>query len=297
MSQKNRFKIHLTNFQEKFKLVNNVDSDKSSLFYFGDQSHQLFLQDARTPLFQLQALTRIEQKIGKESEISGKWQIEFKALEDAFGKYDFWHTLLQKNMDWESPEGILVFIRQQTERHLGHLESLLMHYGWICTSASSGIIPEERFSKDFKKYDWIKEEKETRKLTKFFRDEASSLHEKIVSGEIDLNHIEDGIHELRRKLRWLGIYSSALLGKVQHSNLDEHNVINHYITEENKSFKFNLLPEAQKDEETIRFLRGGFYALSKLIEGLGKIKDPGLITEEMVKIAQITGTNMNKLKI
>ena len=60
--------------------------------------------------------------------------------------------------------------------------------------------------------DWIKEEKETKKLTKFFRDEASSLHEKIVSGEIDLNHIEDGIHELRRKLRWLGIYSSALLG-------------------------------------------------------------------------------------
>jgi len=79
--------------------------------------------------------------------------------------------------------------------------------------------------------------------------------------------------------------------------LDEHNVIDHYITEKNKSFKFNLLPEAQNDEETIRFLRGGFYALSKLIDVLGKIKDPGLITEEMVKIAKITGTNMNKLKI
>jgi hypothetical protein len=48
----------------------------------------------------LLALTRIEQKIGKQSEISGKWQIEFKVLEDAFGKYDFWHIQLQKNMGW-----------------------------------------------------------------------------------------------------------------------------------------------------------------------------------------------------
>jgi hypothetical protein len=91
----------------------------------------------------------------------------------------------------------------------------------------------------------------------FLRDEASSLHEKIVSCEINLNHIEDGIYDLRRKLRWLGIYSSALLVEIQQSDLDKHYMIDHYITEENMSFKFNLLQKLKRMKKAFAFYRAG----------------------------------------
>jgi len=295
MTQLDIFSKHLSNFQHKIDAVNVEGANGTTAPYLGEISHQLYLNDARTPLFQLQALARIELEIGKDKETAKNWLVEFKSLEDAFGKYDFWYTLLQKNHEWGSPNEILTVIEQQTQRHLGLLETIIHRYGWI-TQNDLDKKPLDRFSKDFKKYKWVRESKESKKLLKFFRDEASTLHEKIVSGDIDLNLIEDGIHELRRKLRWLGIYSSSLLGKVQHSNANEISHLDHYITEENKLFKFNILPLPPDNVETIHFLRGGFYALSLLIDGLGKIKDPGLITEEMVKITQITGSNMNKLK-
>jgi len=293
MSQEQRFSKHLSNFQCKIDLV--TGSEGFTAPYLGEISHQLYLNDARTPLFQLQALARIELEIGKDKETAKNWLEEFKSLEDAFGKYDFWYTLLQKNNEWESPKEILTVIEQQTQRHLGLLESTIQHYGWL-PRCEVERKPMDRFTKDFKKYKWTKESKETKKLLKFFRDEANGLHVKISSGEIDLNLIEDGIHELRRKLRWLGIYSSSLLGKVQHSDENEKSSLDHYISEENKLFKFNILPNPSENIETIQFLKGGFYALSILIDGLGKIKDPGLITEEMVKITQLTGSSTSKLK-
>ena len=293
MLQEQRFSKHLSNFQCKIDLV--TGSEGITAPYLGEISHQLYLNDARTPLFQLQALARIELEIGKDKETAKNWLEEFKSLEDAFGKYDFWYTLLQKNHEWESPKEILTVIEQQTQRHLGLLESTIQHYGWL-PRCEVERKPMDRFTKYFKKYKWIKEGKETKKLLNFFRDEAESLHVKISSGDIDLNLIEDGIHELRRKLRWLGIYSSSLLGKVQHSDENEKSSLDHYITEENKLFKFNILPKPSENIETIQFLKGGFYALSILIDGLGKIKDPGLITEEMVKITQLTGSSISKLK-
>ena len=42
-----------------------------------------------------------------------------------------------------------------------------------------------------------------------FIKEIDSIHNKL-----NLNDLENGIHEFRRKLRWVGIYSSALNGKV-----------------------------------------------------------------------------------
>ena len=41
-----------------------------------------------------------------------------------------------------------------------------------------------------------------------------SAARKLVNNKLNLNDLDNGIHELSRKLRWVGIYSSALNGKV-----------------------------------------------------------------------------------
>ena len=47
-----------------------------------------------------------------------------------------------------------------------------------------------------------------------FIKEIDSIHNKLVNNKLNLNDLENGIHEFRRKLRWVGIYSSALNGKL-----------------------------------------------------------------------------------
>ena len=37
---------------------------------------------------------------------------------------------------------------------------------------------------------------------------------KVKHNKFNYNNLEEGIHEFRRRLRWIGIYSSALNGKV-----------------------------------------------------------------------------------
>ena len=76
MSQQKRFEHHLVQFRGKFDLVRSTETINHKSFSFGDFAHNLYLNDARTPLFQLQALARIEQKIGKQSKIPNRWLIK-----------------------------------------------------------------------------------------------------------------------------------------------------------------------------------------------------------------------------
>ena len=79
-----RYEHHLNNFQKKlddaFKRTK-----KDPLVSLG---HHLYMNDGRTPLFQLQGLARIEKKAGKNKKKAELWLSHDKKLEDALGKYD-----------------------------------------------------------------------------------------------------------------------------------------------------------------------------------------------------------------
>lgn len=289
-----RYFVHLEKFTDK--LQNSVQQQLSQSSY--PLGKLIYHNDGRTPFFQLQGLARIEVKAGKNRKQAEGWLIEFKKIEDALGKYDYWHTMKEKNSVWKFPAEVEQFFEQQAHFHLGVLEERLISQGWI-THNNDGYQYSEKaikhYKKNMKNQEWYNPIKESKKLAKLLRDEAYEIHEKITNKSIDLNELESGVHEFRRKLRWLGIYSSCLMGKIQFSNAEQSEKLSHYITNERKSYKFNQLPSSKKIESPVSFLRGGFYAMSEIISAIGDIKDPGLATEEMLKVGQLFG--INKVKV
>jgi len=94
----------------------------------------------------------------------------------------------------------------------------------------------------------------------------------------------------------LGIYSSSLCGKVIINEQKKSDALFSYVTDFNRNFVFNKLPENSQETDNVYFLQGGFYAMSELIKKIGDLKDLGLSTEEMTKIGTKFGMNPDEIR-
>ena len=56
--------------------------------------------------------------------------------------------------------------------------------------------------------------RERKEMAAFLRDEVTEILKRLEGGRIDLGKVEEGIHELRRKLRWIPTYGLAAGGKI-----------------------------------------------------------------------------------
>lgn len=285
---KQRYILHLNDFDSILKksIENHNDNPLSS---FGQLLYQ---NDGRTPFFQLQGLARIEINSGKNEKRALKWKEDFKSIEDAIGMYDFWLALIKNNQKWNFPKEVTTYLEHRANLSLGILEERLIKQGWVTKENKNYIFQEEpliNYKKEFDKSDWYNPKKEAKKIATFLRDEAVDLHKKIETKELDLDDLEYGIHEFRRKLRWLGIYSSALLGKIVFTENDSRDPLKKYITKFNREYKFNILPINDKIDTPVTFLRGGFYAMGELIKLIGDFKDAGLYSSEMLHIGELIG--------
>lgn len=259
----------------------------------------LYTNDGRTPFFQLQGLARIEAKSGKNKKDGDAWLAEFKKIEDALGQYDYWMAMVKNNERWKFPDVVQQYFEREASFYLGVLEERLIQQGWIQRDLEGYHYANQamkRIEKSLKAADWYGSAKEARKLAAFFRDEAMEIQQKIESREIDLAHLEEGIHEFRRKVRWLSIYASALLGKVRFSKADDKDKLAHFITPERSIQKFNQLPVDPTEENPVKFLRGGFYALGDIINDIGKLKDAGLATQEIETLGKMFGLRPAQIK-
>ena len=89
--------------------------------------------------------------------------------------------------------------------------------------------------------------------------------------------MENDVHELRRKLRWLSIYPQALQGCIQltESKTKSKNLTK-YLTTEIINSPFNKMPAAGNNHFILTLNKSYFLALSWIIAELGKLKDNGL---------------------
>lgn len=262
----------------------------------------LYSLNARTSCFMLQALARIDLKISRHKKIAAVWLNEYKAIEDSLGKVDYWYVYLKQNKYWNLPAPMFNYVTQQLHLACGITEERLIKFGWLTKDANGTFqyssIAYDRFKEMCKKVKWHKTNKEHQKLLKLFKDESIKIHKKLISNTLDINKLEEGIHELRRKLRWIAIYSIALRGKVAIAKHLPGEPLSEYVTAFSQANKYNYLPKKTSKTLQINFLPGAYYALSEVIQLLGDIKDSGLCTAEFLKIAswyKISTINLKKL--
>lgn len=248
--------------------------------------HELLQKDLRTPFFMLQGLARIF--CATESQMNAgkpfkKWLTKFKTIEDLLGQISF-HTLECKQ--WRS---------RNAEASTTNEERF---YTGDNASKEHKLALElyRKLSIELKEEEWVtgmRISKINEKLIQIdnvlrLRDPETGIAsiEQFLKREISeiinfhktctYTHMEEHVHELRRELRWISIYATALNGLVQLKGNKTRSDEKKYLTDEIVNSPFNKMPEKPKSSRYILFNKNSFFALSWLINELGEIKDEGL---------------------
>lgn len=261
------------------------------------RGHTLYRADLRTPLFMLEALSRVAVGTMDDDETFEKLLGEVKIIEDSIGEVDFWWTLASKAPGWNLPPA---FTEYASKHHLaasGRLVGWLEARDWV----DHRYLPQEgevrlrvhRIGRNLQKASWPSLPRERKKLAGF-------LHDKLLATDraahaLDLSNVEHGLHELRRRLRWVSIYAAALGGAIQ---LDPAARApkgwKRYLTEAVVKNPFNALPQGDGHITPILLPAPLFYALSWLIAELGALKDRAQWTESVDHGLKVVGVTMDR---
>jgi len=235
----------------------------------------LYTNDARTPLFMLEALTRLHEKSFKEK-IFDKWNKRFKKLEDLFGEIDQ-YVVLEKELKSNkkvSSEAIKYFT-VNSNNFINKCNQRLTEKEWLNNKLLNFDEKLGKFSVHYNK-EYIDE------LTFSIIDEIDAILSFCMKCDYQFTKLEEQVHELRRKLRWLSIYAQALQGLIQLKKSTKKSKYQlNYFTKEVLSSPYNKLPSKPKNTAIIEFDNDSFFALSWLIKALGKLKDDGLKIEQL----------------
>lgn len=215
----------------------------------------------RTSFFMMEALCRIYSEVYGEKPFD-KWLKKCKVIEDTLGELDFYSNEVLPHSNEKEQKSINAKIQNAYKTAISILES----DEWL-----SG----ERIKKMENKLSAIQIDNEEQEIQLYLKKEIESIidfHKKITYEEM-----EEEVHEMRRKVRWISIYAQCLNGIVQLKKVESEQNYQKYLTEEVLTSKFNTLPPAPKSKQIIYFNQNAFYAMSWIISELGKIKDEGLV--------------------
>jgi hypothetical protein len=246
----------------------------------------LYQNNMRTPLFMLEGLSKAYSDIHNKKKFT-KLKEHFKILEDALGAVDYYDGFAKnfaanKNI----PAEIVNYLQAQTREKIQSLNELLTEEKWLGKDA--GRI--KKIQKKLGKADWLKEEEEIKALDKFYGSAIYEIAEFIGNNKLHFDNVENDVHELRRKLRWLSIYPQAFHGCIQLSKTK--NPFPHlapYLTPDIINSPYNKMPDSGACKYFLLLSQDHFYALSWMIAELGKLKDSGLGIIAIKEALQQTG--------
>jgi hypothetical protein len=233
----------------------------------------LYQNNARTPLFMLEALAKLYSGIHNKNKFD-KLKEHFKELEDMLGAIDYYDCFAKEfAANKKIPATLTTYIQAQSREKIQALNEALKEKGWIAEEKSR----IKKIRKKLEEADWLKEKQETESIYNFYVVAIKEMLNFANQRNFHFENVEADVHELRRKLRWLSIYPQALRGCIQLSKgKATPKYLEKYLTKEITGSPFNIMPDAGANSHFLLLEKNRFYALSWMIAELGKLKDNGL---------------------
>lgn len=237
----------------------------------------LYQNNARTPVFMLEGLAKLYAGIHNKKKFS-KIKEQFKLIEDVIGAIDYYDSFAKEFIgNKKIPAAITNYIQAQSREKIQSLNEILKEKKWLADDNAR----IEKIRKRLSKADWQDEKDDTKSILRFYITAINKILEYINQKDFHFVNVEDDVHELRRKIRWLSIYPQALRGVIQlsRSKTAVPKYLAKYLTKEITGSKYNIMPDAGDQKYFLLFDQNRFYALSWMIAELGNLKDNGLKVE------------------
>lgn len=257
-----RFIFYLNQIED---LMNKAATDP-------DPAMWLFRNNGRTPFFMLEALSRVYAGIHNQKKFE-KLKTQFKLIEDGLGAIDYHNSLLLAfEADRNIPGDCSGYVRNNLEDATLGVNILLKEEGWVSGRRIKKIMQK------LEDADWMKPGEEVAAITVFYKMAIVKIIDFVKKTRYLFDNVEEDVHELRRRLRWLSIYPQAMHGLFKFDTSSAPSPgIEKYLTPEIIESPFNKLPEPLDDEPVILLDKNRFLALSWMIDRLGVMKDEGLL--------------------
>ncbi|MBP6432777.1 MAG: hypothetical protein KA319_13515 [Ferruginibacter sp.] len=247
----------------------------------------LFKNNARTPFFMLEGLAKVYTELHNKKKFT-KLKEHFKLIEDGLGAVDYYQSLVEycttnKNVPIACKQYFAKMVLQKNT----DLNLLLVEKGWI--NADGKRL--NKIKTKLQDADWLIAKKEVEEIAAFYGESIYNINEFVTETKYHFDNVEEDVHELRRKLRWLSIYPHAFCGAIQFSTTKAtapH--LKKYMTSEILKSPFNTFPLVDDNKNTVQLNKGYFLALSWVIAKLGSLKDEGLIITELKEAIQQTSS-------
>jgi hypothetical protein len=206
---------------------------------------------SRIASFNLQALGRLYEGL---SPSFSTFRSDFKFLEDGLGQIDKWKTL-KNNKNLKAA-------RQK-------FASDLKTFKWIGKGQSPQLKKNRNLIKKI-----LKNQDETRgALLQQLINQLTQIQE----NEFDLSQLEEGngLHELRRKIRWFMIEAQVLNGLIQFkaSNSCPITAFRQLMQQPIAQSKYAVLNENPDENQLCRITSCYFVGLAQAVEDFGQLKD------------------------
>jgi len=184
-------------------LRSTLESGQSS-----DQIAQTLLSSGRPASFSLQALCRLYEK---ENDTFKTLRDDFKGLEDGIGQFDKWNGFYQAAVAQNKDAATLQRLKAQADAALVTFSQLLSSKGWVSADPATPSLAAKHEAW-LKAFAWKPRAEDRNVILKHLSKELDDL----TTTQYDMKVLEEGngVHELRRDLRWVLIEQLGLNGMI-----------------------------------------------------------------------------------